>query len=212
MLDVAPPSASCETPMHTKVFWAAVTVAAVGLAACEFKAAAPRDEAKPVTIQALMNEHIDPSADAIWEAVGTVVSDKGTLEHAPRTNAEWSSLEAQAQTLVDASARLAKAREAGGDAHSPLADTDVPGTRNAAQITADIHADPARFEAAAGRLNQAAAEVLAAIRGRDKAAIMAAGEKIDAACESCHAAYWYPRQAPAALPDYETFGRVAVNR
>lgn len=159
-----------------------------------------------------MSGTIDPSADAIWEAVGTIVSDKGAVDHAPTTDAEWKALEARAQALFDGSKALATTRAVGGAAHSPLADADVPGTRTPGQISADIAADPKAFAAAAGRLNDAARETLQGIRARDTDKILAAGERIDAACEACHAAYWYPRGKAIPLPDYEAFGRQAVNR
>lgn len=185
--------------------------ALVGLAGC-----GPRHDAAPAkpapTILALMKDAIDPNADAVWEAVGTVVTDKGTLERAPANDAEWGALEARAQALYDASRQLAGTHLVGGAAHSPLADADVPGTRTPEQIAADIKADPAKFAAAAGRLSAAAQETLDGIKARDKARILDGGEKMDAACEACHAAYWYPRNPPLALPGYEAFGRQAVNR
>ncbi len=194
--------------MSDKTPWILAVLAVASLAGCGPK---PPPPAAP-TIQALMAEKIDPNADALWAAVGTEVTDKGTIEHAPATDAEWAAVEARAQALYDGARILAKARAVGGAAHSPLADSDTPGTRTPAQITADIQADPAKFAAAAGRLGQAAQEALDGVRGRDKAKIMAAGEHLDAACEACHAAYWYPRGQAIPLPDYETFGRQAVNR
>jgi len=186
-------------------------LALLGLAAC-----GPRHEtalAKPeATILGLMKDAIDPNADAVWEAVGTVVTDKGTIERAPATDAEWAALQARAQALFDASQQLAQTHAVGGAAHSPLADSDVAGTRTPEQIAADIKADPARFAAAAGRLSAAAQEALLGIKSRNKARILKGGEEMDAACEACHAAYWYPRNPPIALPDYEAFGRQAVNR
>jgi cytochrome c556 len=186
-------------------------LALLGLAAC-----GPRPETAPAkpeaTILGLMKDAIDPNADAVWEAVGTVVSDKGTIERAPATDTEWVALQARAQALFDASQLLARTHAVGGAAHSPLADSDVAGTRTPEQIAADIKADPAKFAAAAGRLSAAARETLDGIKSRDKVRILKGGEEIDAACEACHAAYWYPRNPPIALPDYEAFGRQAVNR
>ena len=34
---------------------------------------------------------------------------------------------------------------------------------------------------------------------------------IDAACEACHAAYWYPRTPPLPLPDDAAFARRAFH-
>jgi cytochrome c556 len=58
-------------------------------------------------------------------------------------------------------------------------------------------------------LYDAAAEILKAIDAKDVARMDAAGEKLDAACEACHRAFWYPN-APEPI---QTFNgkRVGVN-
>src|ERR1700728_117785 len=54
-------------------------------------AAAPPLEAVATT-QDIMRYEVDPSADAIWDSVGSITTDSGTVERQPRTDAEWAAL------------------------------------------------------------------------------------------------------------------------
>ncbi len=180
-------------------------MAAMALSATIAVAASPGDR----TVQALMDGWVDPSADALWAAVGEVQTRDGLHVRAPRSDVAWRRLRARADRLVAGARRLALARTAGGEGHG-LADASTPGTRTAAQITADIQADPARFAAAAGRLERAGLDAATAIDRKDPRALTSAGATIDAACEACHAAYWYPRTPPAPLPPDEDFARSAT--
>lgn len=162
------------------------------------------------SIQATMDTLIDPSADALWASVGTVETQRGEERRAPRSAAEWNTLKAHAQRLIAGARQLQQAGLAvGGDGHSALADASVPGTRTAAQIRADIDRDPVRFQRSAQRLGMGAQQALAAITARSADRLIAAGATIDAACEACHAAYWYPRGKPLALPPTDRFGAIA---
>jgi hypothetical protein len=55
------------------------------------------------TIKDLIESIIDPSADAIWGAVGTVVDDQGTHEYRPKTPEEWLDLRRAAVRIVEGS-------------------------------------------------------------------------------------------------------------
>jgi hypothetical protein len=45
---------------------------------------------------------VDPSADALWEAVGFTATESGTIQHKPQTDVEWQGLRRQALTLTEA--------------------------------------------------------------------------------------------------------------
>lgn len=165
----------------------------------------------PVTgsIQQLMIERIDPAADALWGAVGIEEIAAGTHVRAPRGDAEWQGLRQQAQTLILGAAALKTAGLAvGGRTHGRLADAGTPGIRSATDIRRDIDREPARFVAAADRLQRAGDAASAAIAAHDAGRLTEAGAAIDAACEGCHAAYWYPRRR-LTLPSSAAFGRIA---
>jgi cytochrome c556 len=165
---------------------------------------------EPQTVQAIMDTVVDPSADSLWETAGTVVSAKGAKAHRPRTAKEWAEARKLALNVVDGAKRLQTRRPVGGDGHWRLADAATPGIRTAAQIDADIARDPKRFYAAAARLQRTAQDAADALGRRDLDVFLDAGARIDAACEACHAAYWYPRNPPRPLPDPAAFARTAI--
>ncbi|THD61672.1 MAG: hypothetical protein E8A49_11465 [Phenylobacterium sp.] len=113
-----------------------------------------------------------------------------------------------ADRLTEGAATLGETRQVGGDGHGRLADASTPGIRTAAQITQAIADDPPRFAAAAERLRAAASDARAAADRRDPAALLTAGAAMDAACEACHAAYWYPPGPPLPLPSPAVFARI----
>ena len=64
---------------------------------------------------------------------------------------------------------------------------------------------------AQAHIDSAVAMVAAdALGRRDTDAFLDAGARIDAACEACHAAYWYPRDPPRSLPDPAVFAKTAI--
>jgi hypothetical protein len=168
--------------------------------------AAPPQTA-PQSVQGVMDTIVDPSADALWEVAGTVVTAGRTVVRRPRTAKDWARARGLASRLALGSKRLQAARPVGQDGHWALADSSTPGIRTAEQIQADIARDPARFYAAARRLEQTAQEAVTAIDRRDVPGLLEAGARIDAACEACHAVYWYPRRPAIALPAPEVFAK-----
>ena len=162
------------------------------------------------TIQSIMDTVVDPSADALWESAGTVVTAKGARPKAPRTSREWARAHALALRVVAGAKALQARRPVGQNGHWALADSATPGIRTAAQIETDIGRDPQKFYAAAARLQRTAQDAADALGRRDVDAFLDAGARIDAACEACHAAYWYPRDPPRALPEPAAFAKMAV--
>jgi cytochrome c556 len=161
---------------------------------------------QPTSIQQTMDLLIDPAADSLWDSVGTEETAHGTHEKQPHTPAEWQTVAEHAQAIIAGAKRLqTPGLPVGANAHSKLADADTPGTRTAAQIRVDIDANPAKFRAAAIRLETTANHALTATKTHNPAGVIAAGAELDAACEACHAAYWYPRTPPQHLPSPAEF-------
>ena len=73
----------------------------------------------------------------------------------------------------------------------------------------DIDANFTAFVGYAHGLHDAGMAMLAAIDKKDVEAMGPAGEKLDAACEACHRAYWYPN-APEPIQTFEG-KKVGVN-
>ena len=163
----------------------------------------------PETIQSIMDTVVDPSADALWASAGTVVTATGPRRHAPRTAQERAKARALALRIVAGAKLLQGPRPVGRNGHWALADAATPGIRSAAQIEADIARDPQTFYRAAARLQRTAQDAADALGRRDMGAFLDAGARIDAACEACHAGYWYPRDPPRPLPDPAMFAGAA---
>lgn len=110
-------------------------------------------------IRELMQTPIAPASDALFNAV---VYTNGELASAPRTDAQWARLRAQAESLM-----------AAGDALAALAPGENP--------------DEWRRHSAA--LAESATQAARAIDGKSVDGLLEAGSRIYESCTGCHAAY-----------------------
>jgi hypothetical protein len=174
------------------------------LAACsQQQTAAPAESPyRPVaTIQELMDAEVDPAADALWGAVGFFATAKGTEDRQPRTDADWEKVKHLAITLVEATNLLAIPGRKVAAEGSRLDPEELGGNTDPIDIEKQINATRESFIGYAHGLHDAAMLALNAINAKDVAALDAAGEKMDQACENCHRAYWYPN-APEPVKTY----------
>lgn len=143
------------------------------------------------TVQDIMVNLVDPSADALWQSVETVYSAEGEDKRQPRTPEEWAVVKRQAVTLAEAAnVLLIDGRK--------VSATEVPpekqGYLSSKEIEGRIEANRADFNRFAVLLRETAVQAMAAIDAQDAEALLAAGGPIDAACEGCHLTFWYPGQ------------------
>jgi hypothetical protein len=165
---------------------------------------APAADATPYrptsTIKDIMDSEVDPSADYIWDAVATVITEKGIEERFPKTPKEWAEIRRKAITLVEATNLLIMP---GRMVAHPGEKSENPGVElSPEEINAVLNKDRGTFVKHAMILNDAAMEVLKAIDAKDKDKILDSGAALDEACEGCHKIYWYPnegkgREAPS---------------
>ena len=84
---------------------------------CSPKASAPAmppfDTA--ISVKDLMANVVDPTADGVWEAVGTIYTKEGTFEVVPHTDEEWGTVKASAVTLVEIGNLLMLPARSGGN-------------------------------------------------------------------------------------------------
>jgi hypothetical protein len=149
------------------------------------------------TIQELMEDEIDPAADALWGAVGTTTTRDGLQERRPQTDEAWKSLRREAIILIEATNLLRMQGRTVARAPFP---SEGPGALSSQEIQAKLDGDRVLFDRFAQALSAAGQQALAAIDAQDPAALLQAGEALDAICEACHVAHWYPRQVIPALP------------
>jgi hypothetical protein len=146
-----------------------------------------------VSIEEVMRYMIDPSADAIWESVVTIVSDQGVEEIRPETDEDWERLRGEAVTLLESTNLLLMPDRRVG---APGSVSELPGVDlEPEQIEALLTANRDAWTQFALGLHDAGVTVLAAIDARDLEALLVSGDGLDLACENCHSRFWYPELA-----------------
>jgi hypothetical protein len=142
------------------------------------------------TIKDLMDSIVDPSADVVWGAVGTVVDQDGAHETFPKTQEEWLNVRRAAIRIVEGANLLMMP---GRDAAPPGHKSEAPGVElEPAEITALIKKNRAGFDTFARALQAVGAEAVRASDAQDTASLLEIGGRMQDVCESCHQVFWYP--------------------
>lgn len=139
-----------------------VLAGALMTAGCAEEPAGPSLDMRHTT-RDLMAGMIDASADALWDAVGTVWDENGETYWEPETEEEWLAVTGAAMTLVESGNLLMLGSRA--------RDTD----------------QWLRFSQ---EMIDAAAVALEAAEARDPDRIFDSGEVVYNACNNCHNVYW----------------------
>jgi len=148
---------------------------------------------KPVvSVKELMKYMIDPIADNIFDAVGSVVTKKGIEDREPKTDEDWDKIETGAVSLAEGAYLLKVPREFTPPGVENNSEGPEAVELSAAAIKAKVLRDPVEWNARIETLRNAALAVMDIVKKRDKAAMWDASENLDTACENCHRSYWYP--------------------
>ena len=192
---------------------AALCAAALGFAALVLFVAARQDAASvapgagsgdgPQDLQAyssikdLMDAVIDPSADVIWGAAGTIVDkDEKVQELSPTTPEQWLAVRRAAVRLIEGATLLMMP---GRDAAPAGTTSETPGVElEPAEITALVNRNRRDFDGFAKALQGAGVEALRASEAKNPALLLDIGGRMQDICEGCHQAFWYPE--PSASP------------
>lgn len=146
-----------------------------------------------LTIRDLMESIIDPSADTLWGAVGTVVDNEGIHEMFPQTEEEWREPRRAAVRIIEGGNLLImpgrEAAPAGAKSEAPGAELEPP------QITLLVKEKRESFDAFAKALQGLGVEALGAIDAKDTTQLLEIGARMESVCEGCHQTFWYPPDA-----------------
>jgi hypothetical protein len=141
---------------------AASATFAILLCACR-ESPPPPPPFRPVAdVKQLMTAVIDPAADVVWGSVGTIVSEKGTEERAPRTDEEWAAVLNSAYVITESGNLM------------------MMGTRAK---------DTGEWIRQSQALIDVGSRTIKAAEARDKDAIFTLGGDIYEVCANCHKAY-----------------------
>ena len=120
-------------------------------------------EMAPVaTVKHLMDGIRGPSATVVFDSVGTTVDATGIHEKQPSTETEWAAVGASAAALVESANLL---------------------------MVGDRAVDKGEWATMSKALADAGMTVLKATEAKDAQGILAAGETLNASCDSCHGQY-----------------------
>src|SRR4029077_1505943 len=157
---------------------------------------AGRDRRIYSSIKELMESIIDPSADVLWGAVGTIMDKQGVQELVPKTPEEWRDLRRAAVRRIEGGNLLMMP---GREAAPAGTKSEAPGVElEPAQITALIKKKRKSFDAFAKALQVLGLEALRASDAKNVALLLDVGGRMEDVCESCHKTFWYPyEQLPA---------------
>jgi len=180
---------------------AGLFVLGVSMSACSSSKPSPAQPRAPelwgdlkpvVSVKELMRDMLDPLADNIFDAVSIVVTEKGEVERAPKTDEDWEKIRIGAVTLAEGAYLLKIPRPFAppGDENNSTGKDSTE--LSPAQIKAKLEADPVLWNAKIEALRNVGLQVLEIVKRKDVKELWDAGENLDQACESCHLIYWYP--------------------
>ena len=132
-----------------------------------FAGCAPEPTGPPLrptaTVQELMAHMIDPAADLVWDAVGTVLTEDSVDHWEPRTEEDWAVVRNGAVTLIESGNLL---------------------------MIGDRARDQDTWMRMTQGMIDSGQRMLEAVDARDSEAVFALGEDLYNACDSCHNLYW----------------------
>ena len=142
-----------------------------------------------------MQSVVAPSAQGIWDAVGTISNAKGTLNLEPKTDEDWAAVRRHAMTLIESTNLLLipGRHVAPAGAETLRVDDADPGAElPPAEIERRVNANWATWTVMAYALHDAAGNILKTIDKKDARGLESTGSDLDGICENCHLAFWYP--------------------
>jgi hypothetical protein len=148
------------------------------------------------TVKDLMESIIDPSADTLWGAAGTVIDKQGTQDLSPKTPEQWLDVRRAAVRIIEgANLLMMPGREV-----APVGTrSEAPGVElEPAEITALIKKKRKSFDAFARALQVLGLEALRASEAKNVPLLEDIGGRMEDVCESCHQTFWYPQAKQAS--------------
>lgn len=115
------------------------------------------------SVAMLMANILDPAADLLWDAVGTIIDEEGETYWEPDTEEDWLAVRLGAMTLAE-SANLLMMETRARDQDEWIRQSE--------------------------RLADAAMQAFAAAEAEDAQGIFDLGEVVYQSCNGCHALYW----------------------
>ena len=144
------------------------------------------------SLQELMEDVVDRSADAVWESSGFVSDRNGLHDRSPKTDSQWLALRGNVITLIEAANLvMVEGRQV---SRAGFAHVEPGNSLSSKEVAEAIAKDRTTFVGFAQALQQVGIETLNAVNKRDLDALSSLGGAMDEVCESCHRRFWYPEK------------------
>jgi hypothetical protein len=144
-----------------------------------------------------MESIIDPSADALWGAAGTIVDKQGIQDLSPKTQEEWLNVRRAAVRIIEGGNLLMmpgrEAAPVGTKSEAPGVELEPP------EIAALIKKKRKSFDAFAKALQALGLEALRASEAKNTDLLEEIGGRMENVCEGCHQTFWYPQAKPVSV-------------
>jgi hypothetical protein len=156
------------------------------------------DAVEPIgSVKDLMQHEVDPSADAIWDSVSTLIDASGIHEHSPRSDSEWAAVRGQAIVLAEAANLLMIQGRLLTLPGQKIDGEGAPGNLTTEAAQRVLKSSRADFVAFARALQLIAVQAAKAAESKNAQGLLDTGEALDNACEACHMKFWYPPNPPS---------------
>jgi len=132
-------------------------------ASCGAEAPAGPPFREDLTVSMLMANMVDPAADLVWDAVGTMVDAEGEHHWEPETEEEWISVRYGAMSIIESGNLLMMSTRA---------------------------RDQDQWIRLSEGMMDAATEMFRAAENEDADLVFDLGEKVYNSCNNCHMLYW----------------------
>jgi hypothetical protein len=148
------------------------------------------------SIKDVMESMIDPSADTLWGAAGTIIDKQGTQDLSPKTQEQWLDVRRAAVRIIEGANLLMMP---GREAAPAGTKSEAPGVElEPAEITALIKKKRKSFDAFAKALQALGLEARQATEAKNVPLLEDIGGRMEDVCESCHQTFWYPQAKQAS--------------
>ncbi len=142
------------------------------------------------SIKEMMELIIDPSANAIWQAVATITDREGIHDLFPKTQAEWLDMRRAAVRIMEAGNLLMvpdrEAAPSGTKSRTPGVELEPT------QIEALVRKNRKSFDEFAQALRNLGVSALRASDNQNAALLLEIGDRMQPVCAGCHQTFWYP--------------------
>ncbi len=148
----------------------------------------------PANLQLIMVSNVNPNGLALWDVTNTAMDDNGQVSASKLSAESWKKLLDIGTKLEEGGRALATAPKVIAAAPgSKLQDESNQGASTAKDVQRFIDAKPAEFRKHAVALQKTGADIVAAVKTHDAKKLDAVSNSLDAVCEECHVAFWYPQ-------------------